>query len=191
MILVLATPRSGSSWFTSTYLVHGSPDLRPVYPGYVHVGELLMHMSSVDRESAAQFLINGGSKCVVKLFPHHVPTADLNTPSVLVSAAEKIYVLVRKDFNAQLRSMYIAEQYHSYTAENLSTRSVQYNTDDFKRNADFLQESLVMLAEIWRKLPHAELVYLEDLPQSGKYHQPVTWDQEPPRVEFDTESLFT
>lgn len=190
IVLVLTTPRSGSSWFCSTYLVHGSPDLTPVYPGYVHVGEMFTRMSSVVRESAAQFLIKGGSNCVVKLFPHHVPTADPNTPSVLVSASEKIYVLVRKDFNAQLRSMYIAEQTDYYFKENLPKRTVRYSAADYLRNKEFLQESLVKLSEIWRKLPHAELVYLEDLPRSGKYCQPVAWDQEPPRIEFNTESLF-
>ena len=191
IVLVLTTPRSGSSWFCSTYLVLGSPDLTPAYPGYVHVGGIFKRMSSADRESSAQFLINGGSNCVVKLFPQHVPTADPNTPSVLVSAAEKIYILVRKDFNAQLRSLYVAEQTDYYLKEDLPTRTVRYSAADYERNKEFLQESLVKLYYIWRKLPHAELVYLEDLPQSGKYRQPVLWDQEPPVIDFDTVHLFT
>ena len=196
IVLVLTTPRSGSSWFCSTYLIHGNstPDqeiIIPLYPGYTHVGGIFKHMSSVDREQSSGFLIKGNCNTVVKLFPQHVPTAVPGTDSAIVTAAEKIYILVRKDFNAQLRSLYIAEQFHSYTTEDLPTRTVHYSADDYQRNREFLQESLVKLYYIWRKHPHAELVYLEDLSYSGKYHQPVTWDHEPPLIDFDTEQLFT
>ena len=195
IVLVLTTPRSGSTWFCSTYLIHGNSTpgqeiITPLYPGYTHVGEVYTHMTSAIREQSSGFLIKGNCNTVVKLFPHNVQTAVPGRYSAIVAAAEKIYILVRKDFNAQLRSMYIAEQYHSYTTEDLPPRSVRYNAADYVRNRGFLQESLVKLAAIWRKYPHAELVYLEDLPRSGQYHQPVTWDQEPPVIDFDTERLF-
>jgi hypothetical protein len=192
IVLVLTTPRSGSSWFTSTYLIHGSSQLTPLYPGYLHIGELFhSHDNSlIQKHQAAQFLIKGRRNCVVKLFPQYVKTVP-DLYSVLTTAAEKIYILVRKDFNAQLRSVYIAEQTDHYYKEDLPLRSVQYNADDYERNKEFLQESLTMLAATWREQANAELVYLEDLPCSGKYNQPVLWDCEPPVIDFDTERLFS
>ena len=187
IVLVLTTPRSGSSWFTSTYLIHGSSEFAPLYPSYTHIGELFeSYKNKLTQQAAAQFLINGGSYSVVKLFPHHIDSS-----CNLVSAAEKIYVLVRKDFNAQLRSVYIAEQTDHYYKADLPLRSVQYRADDYERNRKFLQESLTILAATWREQANAELVYLEDLPHSGKYVQPVTWDCEPPLIDFNTEQLFS
>lgn len=192
MILVLATPRSGSSWFTSTYLIHGSPDLEPVYPGYVHVGEAFncCTHSREEQIAALRGMINGGHS-VVKLFPQDLYTAKANTYNTVVTVAEKIYVLVRKDFDAQLRSLYVAVQTDYCYGDDLPTRSIQYNADSYNHCAEFLQTSLKILAQQWRGIDAVELVYLEDLPRSGKYSQPVTWDQEPPRVDFNTELLFT
>jgi hypothetical protein len=165
----------------------------PVYPGYLHIGELFQSYenSLVQKHQAAQFLIKGCCNCVIKLFPQHMTTTLHGLYSVLTIAAEKIYILVRKDFNAQLRSMYIAEQTDHYYKEDLPLRSVQYNADDYERNKEFLQESLTMLAATWREQANAELIYLEDLPYSGKYVQPVLWDCEPPVIDFDTEQLFS
>jgi hypothetical protein len=164
----------------------------PVYPGYLHIGELFQSYenSLVQKHQAAQFLIKGCRNCVVKLFPQHMTTTLHGLYSVLTIAAEKIYILVRKDFNAQLRSVYIAEQTDHYYKEDLPPRSVHYSADDYERNKEFLQESLTKLAATWRRLDNAELVYLEDLPHSGKYLQPVTWDCEPPLIDFNTEQLF-
>jgi hypothetical protein len=135
-------------------------------------------------------MING-EHTVVKLFPQHLHNAAANTYNTLVTVAEKIYVLVRKDFNAQLRSLYVAEQTEYFYRADLPIRSVQYNADSYAHNSEFLQTSYKILAQQWRRLDAPELVYLEDLPRGGKYRQPVTWDCEPPLIDFDTERLFS
>jgi hypothetical protein len=132
-----------------------------------------------------------GERSIMKLFPQHLHHAAANTYNTLVTVAEKIYVLVRKDFNAQLRSLCVAEQTDYFYRDDLPLRSVQYNADSYKHSAEFLQTSYKMLAQQWRRLDAKELVYLEDLPQCGKYVQPVTWDHEPPLIDFNTEQLFS
>lgn len=185
IILVLATPRSGSSWFTGTYL-------SDIYPNYTDAGEPFnSHIYSREQQTAALRSMINGEHSIVKLFPQHLHNAAANTYNTLVTVAEKIYVLVRKDFNAQLRSLYVAEQSDYYYRADLPTRSIQYNADIYKHTSEFLQTSYKILAQQWRRLSDVELVYLEDLPQSGKYRQPVLWDQEPPEIDFDTAALFT
>lgn len=183
MILVLATPRSGSSWFTSNYLT-------TVHEGYTSIGEPFNYHKCTLEDQLTILEFATCNSVIVKLFPQHLKNNIPNLYSQLTRSAKKIYILARKDYNAQLRSLYIAEQTDYYYADNLPNRNIHFNNNHFLIVDQFLKNSYQFLSDAYANLKNVDLVFLEDLPNTGKYKQPVTWDTEPPLVNFNVEEIF-
>lgn len=183
MILVLATPRSGSSWFTSNYLTS-------IHKDHVAVGEPFNSYHNSLQEQLVSLDTYANSSVIIKLFPQHIKDSLPGIYKKLSNAAEKIYILARKNYNAQLRSLYVAEQTEYFYSASLPERNIQYHQDLYNLEDRLLKNSYYFLQQAYRDLKNAQLVFLEDLPATGKYNQPVVWDVEPPVIDFDTAQIF-
>ena len=187
MILVFATPRSGSSWFVSRYLTSTEQ-----YRNYKSVGEPFDRYKFNKAEQVEMLdRIKSKQDIIVKVFPEHLVNPLPNLMHHITEAAEKIYVLVRKNYNAQLQSIYIADQTSYFYSDDLPLRTISYDREKYEQHNEEMQVRYHRLLEIYRSLSdQGELIFLEDLPDIGKYKQPVVWSDLPPVIDFNVEGLF-
>lgn len=158
---------------------------------YEELGEPfnILH-NSLDIQVSTLEKILTNKKYILKLFPQHLNTTIPNLYKSLVMNAEKIYVLIRKNYNDQLQSLYVAERTNYFYSHDRPLRRIGFNHIIFEETNQFLQYNYYHLSQWYKSLPNAELVCLEDLPADGKYNQPVQWDIQPPHIDFDVEHLF-
>lgn len=192
MILVLTTPRTASSWFC---------DYIAWQHNYTQSGELFnlpALKGDLAKQAALLDSITADPNQVVKVFPWHIRRV-LNLPTLkvlsnldhkLISAAEKLYFLARKDFNAQCRSYYISTVTDHWDGDKLDTRFIKYDPVRYKMCADTLKLGYQCLAGYYSLAKEPIMVYTENLPQTGKYEQPVVWDTEPDLIDFDVTACF-
>lgn len=151
-----------------------------------------------------QYLISlGSSDYVTKIsswqwqgLSQHTGTDVLDT---VLNLADELYFLVRKDYNAQLKSFYAAMNLElqgiSFTEEFtqqivLRFRERQYAIHDQNLRARY-QENARLYHDSTIKIPK-HLVFYEDFQKpENRYNRNYRFDKQPYHVDFMPEDLFT
>lgn len=131
--------------------------------------------------------------CVFKIMPHHFRHSPIkNLKDLILAISDEVHVLVRKDFNAQVRSRYIVwDLGENWDSEFSTTRHIHLDTVKYYQFAKELQNLVLELAEIKKTIPHAKLFFTEDVVNQQPYHRPVQITPEPPVLDFKPDKYFT
>ncbi len=189
MILVLTTPRTGSTWFCEHLAYTYSLENLDEYFG--------KHEISVDDQVSKLEYLKQNKNVVLKCFPWHFRNTRTNFSRAnfleksLLKLADKIYILVRNDFNSQCKSYYLAKTSGIWSGVPQEQTNINLDINLYNYSVRHLQDGYKQLAE-YNKLYDCEIVEYESLPfpKNEKYVRPVMWDKQPESVEFDIKSLF-
>ncbi len=180
MILVLTTYRTGSTNFCKQLAEEHK---------YENLDEAF-HENLLDLHKPVLRHLHKNKNCIVKLMPWHIKKSPIkNLLDELLPLAEKVYVLVRKDFDQQCQSYYIA----CYTKEWHNTfyepKDIILERENWQRCVNFLHDEYLELETLYRKIDN-QLIYTHQLDQGKKYDRPVNWTKKPGFVNIDIEELF-
>lgn len=204
--ILLSTARSGSTWYGAVL----SRKYRAILLNEIFHNESTDHHKKTFYDVMKTFS-NTSKNCVIKIFPNHFFKTNIpELESVLLSTAKNIEILVRRDFNSQLMSLYTAYEYeNSMNPEGLTLLHTwqndfiepfvikKINHSRLETVAQHLQEELIFLSKIYQTY-NVKLTYFEDVKDDytdlnlrvGKLNRPVVWEESFPNISFDTESLF-
>ncbi len=182
MILVLTTYRTGSISFCKQLAEQHSYE--NLDEGF-HEGVLDLHKPVLRH-------LHRNKNHVVKLMPYHIEKSPINNLlDELLSLAEKVYVLIRKDFDQQCRSYYICKRlgvdWHDQWEDKVD---VTLDKDRWLWCVNFLHNEYCELQTWKEKIPNCELMFTHQLNQKDKYQRPVRWDKAPGFTNIDIEELF-
>jgi len=120
MILVISTPSSGGSWICQKLLLANS------YTNYLNV------KPETNKNSVLKY-VNSISNCVVEYGATNLQTqADYDLLDKLINSAEEIKVVVRRDFNAQIKSYYSQAYLHLVSEDELSENANTIFSSEFE-----------------------------------------------------------
>lgn len=182
MILVLSTYRSASTWYCSALAERNT----------LYNYDELFHESQCDLHKQSLRELARNNSCVVKIFPYHFSSTPVPLLiDKLINIASEVHVVVRKDFDAQLRSYYIAKQLRDWHSD-IDSAAVTYDDEKWQQYHKFLYNQHVELSNIVKSIVTVPCLikYTEDFPQTSKYKRTVTWDRQPPAVTTDIISLY-
>ena len=189
MILLLATPRSGSTWVAqSLSMIHNVENLNEFF-SFKDIPESTALIEKLD-------YLDRNPNTLVKCFPAHIKEMqyDARVPffeRALFKRASKIYVLIRADYTAQCKSLYLASVSQVWNGTPQPHQVIKTDQSEFDLNAQRLQRAYEKLLKYYKDLD-AELIVFEDMKyEDRKYIRPVTWDPEPQIPDFDVRGLFT
>ncbi len=199
-IILMTSPRCGSTWFLNQIekehpgMINHMESLRTLDHGYDSV-------SKSDQERKAQFRNvlrawqNPDISNCVKIFPLMLteprsPWRKKNFIYDLLEDTTKVYYLLRRNFPAQVKSAIIAfyktmqndMNFHGNWEEPLVIPDIEQTRLLVRTCERQIYAQNYQLLTMWCNIPTdvpTELVYLEDLDQSGKYNRPVIWENEP------------
>lgn len=188
MILVLTTPRSASTWYckhlATEYNLH-------------NFGELFaMDIKEKHKQQLEKLKANPNS--VVKVHTVHISNSPVKRfKEKLIRQADDIKILVRKDFNAQVKSFYAAAQVESITGRGFTeeyTDTVHIKLDDnlYNQYKLFIKYQIATLYEITKEYNlFDKVVFSEDvMTAEKKYKRSVQWDREPTIITESYSHLF-
>lgn len=189
MILVLTTPRTGSTWFCDYLSKQHSLENLDEYFGD--------HDITLEEQVEKLDYIKNNKNVVLKCFPWHLTNTRTNFPralfleKTLLKLADKIYILIRSDFNSQCKSYYLAKTTGIWSGVPQEHQIVELDVDLYNYSVLHLQDGYKQLVNYNQQLT-CEVVEYESLPlpRNEKYIRPVTWNKEPPIIEFDVKSMF-
>lgn len=189
MILVLTTPRTGSTWFCNDIAAKYSYDNLDEYFGD-------HELTSAQQVEKLEYII-ANPNVVLKCFPWHFKNSRNNFVRAnfleknLLKLADKIYILIRSNFNSQCKSYYLAKTTNVWSGLPQEHQHIILNQHMYDYAADHLKDGYQQLAS-YAKNFNCEIVEYETLQfeENEKYVRPVTWDVEPKHIEFDVKSLF-
>ena len=180
MILVLSTYRTGSTNLCK--------QLSKQY-AYENLDECF-HESIPDVHKNAVRYISKNKKCVVKLFPYHIEKSPIeNLLQELILYAEKVIVLVRKDFDKQCQSYYVCKQTGNWHDNFDQSIDITLDKDKWLWCVNFLHDQYLELSDMINNIDN-ELMFTHQLNQKEKYNRPVVWDKKPGFTNIDIEELF-
>jgi LPS sulfotransferase NodH len=189
MILVLTTPRTGSTWFCNHVAEQYSYDNLDEYFGDPEL--------DVDRQIQKLEYVKQNNNSVVKCFPWHIRNirplfkrANL-IEKELIKLSSKIYILIRSDFNEQCKSYYLAHTTNIWSGEPQPVSEIELDLNFYDHCINHLRSGYNELANYYKTL-NCELVEYEHLPFTThkRYSRPIVWSEEPPRIDFDPRDLF-
>lgn len=189
MILVLTTPRTGSTWFCNHLAEQYSYNN---LDEYFNDPALELEEQIVKLEYVKQH-----TNSVIKCFPWHIRNirplfkrTNLIEKELLKSAS-KVYILIRSDFNEQCKSYYLAHTTNIWGGEPQPLEEVTLDMQFYNHCINHLRSGYQELASYF-KTHDCELVEYEHLPFTSynRYSRPVRWNIEPPTVDFDPRGLF-
>lgn len=189
MILILTTPRTGSTWFCEYLSKQYSLENLDEYFGD--------HDITLEEQVEKLDYIKNNKDVVLKCFPWHLKNTRTNFPRAsfleknLLKLADKIYILIRSDFNSQCKSYYLAKTTGIWSGVPQEHTIVTLDHSLYNYSISHLQDGYIQLAE-YNKVLDCEIVEYENLPfpKSEKYVRPVTWNIEPDNVSFNVKELF-
>jgi len=181
MILVLSKYRTGSTNLCKQLAEQYS---------YENLDECF-HESIADKHNNIVRYISTNPNCVVKVFPYHLKQSSReNLLNELVALSEKIILLIRKDFDQQVKSYYICKQTGNWHNKFNDTVDITLDKDMYQKFTNFLHNEYLELDTIRKTIPNHEIIYTHQLDQSKKYVRPVKWDRQPGFTNIDIEELF-
>lgn len=189
MILILTTPRTGSTWFCEYLSKQHSLENLDEYFGD--------HDITLEEQVEKLEYIKENTNVVLKCFPWHLKNSRTNFPRSsfleknLLKLADKIYVLIRSDFDAQCKSYYLAKSTGIWSGIPQDHVVINVNNNLYNYSVSHLQDGYMQLADYYKKL-NCEIAVYETLlfDKKEKYLRPVTWVPEPKHIQFDVNSLF-
>lgn len=189
MILVLTTPRTGSTWFCDYLSKQHSAENLDEYFGD--------HDITLEEQVEKLDYIKNKKDVVVKCFPWHLKHTRSNFPRAnfleksLLNLADKIYILIRSDFNSQCKSYYLAKVTDIWSGEPQKPTEIKLDSKLYDYSVRHLQDGYNQLAN-YHEFLNCEIVEYESLPftKKEKYIRPVTWNIEPPVTDFNVKELF-
>lgn len=190
MILILTTPRTGSTWFCEYISKLYSLENLDEYFG--------KHDISLDEQVKKLEYLKSNPNVVLKCFPWHFKNSRTNFPRAnfleknLLKLADKIYILIRTDFNSQCKSYYLAKSTDIWSGIPQEHQYITINQELYNYSVEHLKDGYLQLAE-YNKRYNCEIVEYEKLEfdKDEKYVRPVTWNIEPTYTDFDVKKLFT
>lgn len=190
MILVLTTPRTGSTWFCEHLANKHSLENLDEYFG--------KHEFTLEEQLAKLDYIKEHNNVVLKCFPWHLRNTRTNFNRAnfleknVLKLADKIYILIRSNFSDQCNSYYLAKTTNIWSGVPQEHVNVEINHKLFDYSVNHLIDGYNQLAEYNRTL-NCEVVDYDDLTfnREERYVRPVTWLSEPKPIDFDVKRLFT
>ncbi len=180
MILVLSTYRTGSTNLCKQLAEQHS---------YENLDECF-HEGMTDVHKNAIRYISNNRNVVVKLFPLHIEKSPVNNLlQELILLAEKVIVLVRKDFDQQCQSYYVCKQTGNWHDNFDQPVDITLDKDRWLWCVNFLHNQYLSLVDIIPNI-ECEIIFTHHLNQSKKYNRPVVWDRKPGFTNIDVEELF-
>jgi len=182
MILVLTTPRTGSTSFCEQLARTHS---------YENLDEYFDEESTVDDQLTKLEYIKQNKNTVIKCFPWHL-NHSLFLEKNVITLAEKIYILIRSNFADQCKSYYLAKSTDIWSGAPQQHQTVYVDDELFNFCVKRLISGYNQLEKYYR-IVDSELVDYNELSfEIGrKYIRPVTFINEPKYVDFDVKALFT
>lgn len=192
-ICVLTNYRSGSSSFCTsigntnkTYML--GEYFNPVTfngTGFT-INKALRNLYSMDRY-------------VLKLMPDHL-RYNHDLLDTVLSHADKIIYLYRRDFVAQAKSFLAANSTKSFgitgykeldqSPETSIIKVPELSETFIEENVNRLRNNYIAMADCFKKFP-GEVFCLEDFPKQNPYRTTVIWKKEVTNIpNFDVDSLF-
>jgi len=193
MILILSTPRTGSTWFTNH--IAQKYNLENLNEYFSDNGNTKLDF---DTQLNRLEYVKSNKNVVIKCFPWHLTTNTGIAPARfsflqknLLRLADRIYILIRNDFNSQCRSFYIASVSGHWGPQPQQHQLLTLDLDLYNKVVTHLQEGYQLLSE-YKTITNCEIVEYESLPflTDQRYAKSVVWDKEPSDVVFDVRSLF-
>lgn len=205
---LLSTARSGSTWYGSVLSKRYNGDfLSEIFHPEINPQTQKKNLIEIIKA------YSGPEKnCVIKVFPKHLRNPTIpNLEKTILGISHNVEILVRRNFNDQVRSFYVANEYEALKNPLHSTDFPHTWQDNFDEpliinridqdRVNFIlrrfNEELVYLSKLYHKHKF-KLSYLEDIKDSyrdlniklGKLNRPVVWNEQLPVIDFSTESLF-
>lgn len=189
MILVLTTPRTGSSWFCSYLAKQHSFENLNEYFGDPDL--------TVDQQIEKLEYLKQNPNTVLKCFPWHIRSlrslfkrANF-VEKELLKLSDKTYILIRSNFNEQCKSYYIAKSSNVWDGTPQSHTTINFNKSVYNTDVEHLYKGYIELADFYKKY-NCDIVEYENLPFSDtpRYQRPVSWSQQPEENNFDPRSVF-
>lgn len=204
---LLTTARSGSTWYGYVMAEKYNADF---------LGEIF-HIEHMDEHKqnllhTMKTFLGPEKNCVIKVFAQHLMYNKIaNLQETILNNSHHVEILVRKSFNDQVKSLYIANEYEKLKNPNALVSQEPTYQDNFSEpfiiNSidmiafDFIvnriKSELIYLSKLYHNY-NFKLSYLEDIKDQykdyntkiGKLNRPVVWNAELPTIDFDTASLF-
>lgn len=190
MILVLFTPRSGSSNFVNDLAVEKDfVNFKEPFNNFLFDKEELL--KNYDR-------VMSDDKIVMKLgYYDWTRTSDIIEKKILYSCierAEEVIFIGRRDFNAQLKSYYVAKETEMWGDDWKTHRRFKFDHDRFLDTYHKMLTQYTGIAEVYHNLDKyttaKKLIFTEDIYDRSKvYRKPYTFDRFE-EVNFDPVKLF-
>lgn len=199
--LLLTSPRTGSTWY--------SGHLAKQYM-CKELGEYFHQSVSDTHEDRLAYISLNTNTFLVKLF--YSQAVDSPVEHLLdkcINIAKTKTILLRRDIDAQIQSLYVAAQYERYKNPDSETKvtyqthfsepfRVTYDHDLFSSLKERTETDILELAKIYQAGLGFNLVFLEDIKDTaitlvrpGKLYRPTVWDFEPEKTQLKITDLFT
>lgn len=190
MILVVYNSRSGSKFFQKQLALKHGYEVNPIK------GEPFNERRPLEIIEENIRMVREKKDIVVKLsYPQWTDATERTGVDILqlcLDRAEEVYFLVREDYNAQLRSLFVANYFQNWDDTSWKKKKVVcYNRRRYHSNEIYLRESYTEHSKLFHSLTNKKLVVSESfMTVEGKVHRPVLWDEPPPEFDFKPLSLF-
>jgi hypothetical protein len=210
-IVLMTAPRSGSTWFLNQIakehpdMINHMESLRTISHGFAMVPRSDKERKAQFRQVLRDWQNPDMSNCV-KIFPLMLteprsPWRKKNFIYELLDDTTKIFYLRRKDFPAQVKSAVIA--FHKTMRNDLNFHGswdeplFMPDNEQIRKLVRTCEKQMYaqnyQLLTMWNTIPTdipTELLWLEDLDQSGKYNRPIKWENEPSIESVDWEGQY-
>jgi hypothetical protein len=186
MRVVVYVPRSGSRFYASKlaedldYEFLGEVFNTRTYPDPIEHNKII-HRALTDKNIV----------CKVDLIMLRRWYSDLE--EMFFNNADQIDVIYRKDFNAQVHSLFTAMSLDNFHNQFTETKQMQFNPDTFQMAIDYVNKCNELTADFLKQNAHKDvkLVHTESFATPElKYQRKIQWDQPLPNVKSQTVELF-
>jgi hypothetical protein len=193
-ICIITNYRSGSSSFcTALSDFNKLPNLGEYFNPVSYDGTGF----TIDKALRNLYSMN---RYVLKIMPGHL-RHDPGLLNTVLSHADKVIYLYRRNFVAQVKSLLAANSTNSFCVNGYkeydqlpetSIVKVPELSDEFiHKNINILKNNYLVMADCFNKFP-GEVFCLEDFPKQNPYHTTVVWKKEVTDIShFDVEGLFS
>ena len=191
MILVLTTPRTGSTWYCD-YLAkqHSLENLDEYFGEYEY---------DLSEQNQKLEYLSENSDVVFKCFPWHLKNIRNNFIRAgflehnLFKLADEIHILTRNDFHSQIKSFYIAQATGVWDGIPQELETVELDQNKFDYWTWHLKDGYMHLSEYYKKFD-CKLMDFSELPfhtdTNKKYVRPIKWSSDPIIQDFNITELF-
>jgi len=180
MILILTTPRTGSTWYCNHLAKQHSLENLDEYLGDFEY--------TLSQQNQKLEYLTENPDVVLKCFPWHLKNIRDNfiragfLENNVLKLADEIHILTRKDFESQIKSFYIAYVSGVWSGIPQEPETLELDQDKFDYCAWHLKDGYEHLSEYYQKLnckkiDYSELPFYSD--GSQRYVRPIKWSREP------------